>query len=188
MSQLNLLKGCKERGKKKKKYEGRKIILKVWKDFCVGNEHHMGRAYVWLCVCVCTCLHMYFCVHKSQLLPKLLTHSWFLPIVTQHNYLHALIVLSTWLKSGALWKENFISLISNKPSSLSCLPKGSANAQQESKWESCSPHCCSGQCNYLAYTLRLININFPCVFAVHLRWKQWVLLLNQIRAVKWFPF
>lgn len=46
MSQLNLLKGCKERGKKKKKYEGRKIILKVWKDFCVGNEHHMGRAYV----------------------------------------------------------------------------------------------------------------------------------------------
>lgn len=167
---------------------GKKIILEVWKDFCVGNEHHTGRAYVWLCVCVCACLHMCFCLRKSRLLTELLTHSWFLAVVTKHNYLTASIVLSTWLKSGALWKENFISLISTKPSSLSCLPKGCANIQRESKWESRSPHYRNGQCNYLACTLRLININFTCVFTVHLRWKQWALLLNQIRAIKLFPF
>lgn len=44
-SQLDLPKGCKERDKKKKNV-GKKIILEVWKDFCVGNEHHMGRTYV----------------------------------------------------------------------------------------------------------------------------------------------
>lgn len=131
------------------------------------------RVDVWLRMC------------KSQLLPELLTHSWIQAMDTKHDSLPASLVLSVWLKSGALWKENFISLAANLPL-LPVYPKGVQTHSERARVT--QPSLLWWACNYLACTLRLININFTYVYTVHLKWKQHALLLNQIRAIKLFPF
>lgn len=60
------------------------------------------------------------------------THCWALAIVTMHSHWPVCIVLSTPLKPGDLCKQGFVLLISTKPSTFSCLPKESANTEQES--------------------------------------------------------
>lgn len=110
-----------EKGQELKNEMKKKKHFGSMERFLCGKWPLYRRADVWLCAC--GCLHWCLCVCKSQLLPELLIHSWTPAIVTKHNSLPASIVLSTWSKSGALWKENFMSLAPNLPL-LPVYPKG----------------------------------------------------------------
>lgn len=94
--------------------------------FLCGKWLPYRRVDVWLCV------WMTLCVCKSQLVPELLTHSWTLAMVTKHHHLPASLVLSTWIKSGALWKESFISLAPNLPL-FPVYPKGVQTYSERAK-------------------------------------------------------
>lgn len=114
--------------KKNTKQTGKNSHFGIVERFLHGKC--AGGASMWVCACVCACTH--FCLRKSRLRSCSPTQCWVLAIATRHNHRPVCVVPSTQLKPGALCKEDFVLLISTKPSSFSCLPKECANTEQES--------------------------------------------------------